>query len=180
MGADTFTTTAKGRTAREAFGAAREDACHWHGHGGYTGTVAEKSDFVMIADTGKELKARLDRAIKGVRDLQRRLRKPGKQRITFELTALERRLDLRLGVDPLVLDEGTKAEALSELREALDRLRAATRRCRARMKPGEIADLLIEIGDSRVDDKWGPAGCIDLTPRKKHDKEFLFFGVASC
>ena len=46
MGADTFTTSAKGRTAEEAFRAAREDACHWHGHGGYTGTIAEKDRLV--------------------------------------------------------------------------------------------------------------------------------------
>lgn len=49
MGADTFTTTAKGKTAAEAFEAARNEALYDYGHRGYTGSIAEKRDFVMIA-----------------------------------------------------------------------------------------------------------------------------------
>lgn len=37
-----------------------------------------------------------------------------------------------------------------------------------------FADRLISDRDSRIDDKWGPAGCIEYTPG-----EFLFFGWAS-
>jgi hypothetical protein len=37
------------------------------------------------------------------------------------------------------------------------------------------ADELIDKGDSRVDDKWGPAGCIEVA----EPKGFLFFGWAS-
>lgn len=48
MGASTFITTAKGRTAREAFVAAKTEARYEHGHGGYTGTIAEKDRYVMI------------------------------------------------------------------------------------------------------------------------------------
>lgn len=36
------------------------------------------------------------------------------------------------------------------------------------------ADELLDCGDERVDDKWGPAGCIDLG-----NGQFLFFGWAS-
>jgi hypothetical protein len=39
----------------------------------------------------------------------------------------------------------------------------------------EFANRLIEDYDPRIDDKWGPAGCIPLNPT-----EFLFFGWASC
>jgi hypothetical protein len=46
MGAEQFRTTAKGATASEAFGLARDQAAWEYGHGGYTGTIAEKSDFV--------------------------------------------------------------------------------------------------------------------------------------
>lgn len=46
MGATTFETIAFGRTAGEAFDAAVKDALYWHGHGGYTGTIAEKDGFV--------------------------------------------------------------------------------------------------------------------------------------
>lgn len=48
MGAESFTTRAKGKNAQEAFVAAVEEALHEYGHRGYTGTIAEKSEFVMI------------------------------------------------------------------------------------------------------------------------------------
>jgi hypothetical protein len=48
MGATTFFTVAKGKTAKEAFSDAVYEARYQHGHGGYTGTIAEKSRFVMI------------------------------------------------------------------------------------------------------------------------------------
>ena len=43
MGASTFLTRATGKTAREAFASATSDARYEHGHGGYTGTIAEKN-----------------------------------------------------------------------------------------------------------------------------------------
>lgn len=48
MGADNFSTAAFGKTPKEAFSAARERAQHNSGHGGYTGTIAEKHDFVHV------------------------------------------------------------------------------------------------------------------------------------
>jgi hypothetical protein len=45
MGADPFTIVAFGGTAQDAFRAAVEDAAYEHGHGGYTGTIAEKDSF---------------------------------------------------------------------------------------------------------------------------------------
>jgi hypothetical protein len=48
MGATTFETTARGKTALDAFQAAVRDAQWESGHGGYTGTIAEKHDFVLI------------------------------------------------------------------------------------------------------------------------------------
>lgn len=49
MGATNFAVRAKGKTAQEAFNTAVEQAAWEHGHGGYTGTIAEKSSFVVIA-----------------------------------------------------------------------------------------------------------------------------------
>lgn len=49
MGACTFVTLGKGRTAKEAFRDAVEDARYEHGHGGYTGTIAEKDRFKMVS-----------------------------------------------------------------------------------------------------------------------------------
>jgi hypothetical protein len=48
MGATTFIQTESGKTAREAFENAREQAGYDHGHAGYTGTIAEKNDFTMF------------------------------------------------------------------------------------------------------------------------------------
>jgi hypothetical protein len=50
MGSVTFETLAFGETADEAFSNAVEDAKHMHGHGGYTGTIAEKSSFEVIPE----------------------------------------------------------------------------------------------------------------------------------
>lgn len=41
--------------------------------------------------------------------------------------------------------------------------------------PITYANDLMDDGDPRVDDKWGPAGCLDLG-----NGEFYFFGWASC
>jgi hypothetical protein len=48
MGAMTFEQYADGADPEVAFGSAREDALYEHGHGGYSGTLAEKDDYVII------------------------------------------------------------------------------------------------------------------------------------
>ncbi len=97
MGAQEFIIKATGRTADEAFRKAIDEARYMSGHGGYSGTIGEKSDFTMI-----EVEARTDR-----------------KKIAF-------------------------------------------------------AQKLLEDQDPRIDDKWGPAGCIKLKA-----KDYLFFGWAS-
>ena len=96
MGANVFMITATGVSAHDAFYNARQDALHYSGHDGYTGTIAEKSDFSVIP-----------------------------------------------------LKEG--------------------------LGPQEYADELIDDCDSRIDNKWGPAGCFDLGGGR-----YFFFGWASC
>lgn len=97
MGAETFYVRSKGKTAQAAFDAAVKDAQYEHGHGGYSGTIAEKGSFVMIPCTATDPK---------------------------EIFML--------------------------------------------------AEKLVDDGDSRIDDKWGPAGCLPLGKG-----EWLFFGWAS-
>ena len=46
MGATNFECRATGETVRDAFRDAVEAACWEHGHGGYTGTIAEKDGYV--------------------------------------------------------------------------------------------------------------------------------------
>lgn len=58
MGASIFKTVADGSTAREAFGKAVQEAQWEHGHGGYSGTIAEKHSFVMIRDDAKSVAVR--------------------------------------------------------------------------------------------------------------------------
>lgn len=42
------------------------------------------------------------------------------------------------------------------------------------------ANKLIDDEDRRIDDKWGPAGCIEVQPDKgSKERLFLFFGWAS-
>jgi hypothetical protein len=106
MGADTFMNVAKGHSAQAAFDTAVSDARYECGHGGYTGTIAEKGGFVMI-------------------------RPPFTQNSDAE-----------------------RNEVVKLYRD--------------------YADKLIEDADPRIDDKWGPAGCIDLG-----EGEYLFFGWAS-
>lgn len=50
MGASQFITTAFGSTPKEAFASAREEALYENGHGGYTGSIAEKHDFVLMTN----------------------------------------------------------------------------------------------------------------------------------
>lgn len=102
MGATTFGTTAKGATARIAFETAVDGARYESGHGGYSGTIAEKREFVACgtAATSKDANA--------------------------------------------------------------------------------MAEKMIDVGDKRIDDKWGPAGCIEIgAPDEMGRRTFLFFGWAS-
>ncbi|MDX1408317.1 MAG: hypothetical protein R3330_09290 [Saprospiraceae bacterium] len=48
MGATTFFTVSLGRNPHQAFDRAREEALYVHGHGGYTGTIAEKDSFKFM------------------------------------------------------------------------------------------------------------------------------------
>jgi hypothetical protein len=49
MGATNFSTIAVGKTADDAMKAARADALYWNGHGGYSGTIAEKHGCIEFA-----------------------------------------------------------------------------------------------------------------------------------
>jgi hypothetical protein len=100
MGAQEFYTTAMGANAQEAFDAAVEQAQYDHGHSGYSGSVAEKTEFVEI--------------------------------------------EVPEGRDPL-----------------------------------EFAEALVDNDDRRIRDKWGPAGCVEVSLHGGGQREYLFFGWAS-
>ena len=108
MGAMTFNTIVTGKTPREAFRKAVDSALYESGHGGYTGTIAEKHEWINI--------------------------------------------HLPEGKDPY-----------------------------------EFSGELINNDDGRISDKWGPAGCLDITKtsygidagRRENENAYLFFGWAS-
>ena len=62
MGAYEFATYAKG-TVEEAFDTAVFDAQYDYGHSGYTGTIAEKSDYTIISADALSLQAASDMAV---------------------------------------------------------------------------------------------------------------------
>lgn len=97
MGAAEFMSWGKGTTPQKAFDSAREAALFEYGHGGYTGTIAEKQGFSVLATVN------------------------------------------------------TRKEAVT------------------------MANELLDSDDPRVDDKWGPAGCIVV----RGTEYCLFFGWAS-
>ncbi len=102
MGATVFTCAQVGASAKDAFNEAIRRATYDSGNEGYTGTIAEKSGFVVI------------------------------------------------DVDPEYADQ-----------------------------PYKYAEKLIDECDDRVDDKWGPAGCIKLGDSDSGGSEYMFFGWAS-
>lgn len=95
MGAVAFQAIERGATPEVAFRIAVDSAQGYYGSGGYTGTIAEKSTFVMV----------------------------------------------------------TPPEGFT---------------------PVQYADQMIELDDERINDKWGPAGCIEIGYQT-----YLFFGWAS-
>ena len=54
MGADVFMIIATGVSARDAFTNARQEALHYNGHRGYTGSIAEKGSFRTITVPEKQ------------------------------------------------------------------------------------------------------------------------------
>lgn len=96
MGTIDFDIISKAKGAKSAFNKAVKEARKIHGTGGYSGTIAEKSSFVMIP-----------------------------------------------------VPEGEN--------------------------PRKYANKLLDKEDPRIENKWGPAGCVKIA-----DGEFLFFGFASC
>ncbi len=156
MGGCDFFTVAEGRDAKEAFSAAVEQAQYMHGHGGYSGTIAEKAGegFVMIPDTKPDLVEKIKRDLIAARA---KLKSLGRGKLNG-------------------IDEFNR----SQLRDTIDRLVSMRQnQLRVRMTPRDIAEALIDMDDIRIADSWGPAGCIDLTPKNKRKKKYLFFGIAS-
>lgn len=62
MGGNTFTNVVNDTDIKRAFRDITQSARHERGHGGYTGTIAEKSEYTIIESTPMSLDAAYDRA----------------------------------------------------------------------------------------------------------------------
>lgn len=178
MGACDFAAAAHGKTAREAFARAVERAQWEHGHGGYTGTVAEKHDFVEF-----QLPPRVtaDKMLGWMSDLAYL----GEEEYLREDVA---RAERYAASKP----KGRIREANAQVKQARKRLADAQRDvARAQKKMGAHYQLAVRA--ARVfDDKWGPAVAFKLTapsdrkrwnyygdkPRRG-ESTYLFCGMAS-
>lgn len=163
MGANTFWMISEGKTASEAFAAAVREARHMHGHGGYTGTIAEKNDFVVI-----DIVAETESAIRKLVASRAALTVTAQKRY-----AKEREAKIKAGASPWSLPEAViDSDRLYEMRAGVTKQIGALRKKGTRAEA--LASVLLGEGDRRIDDKWGPAGCVRVSAKK-----WLFFGYAS-
>jgi len=165
MGATTFSTYGLGRTPEEAFRQAVERAQWEYGHGGYTGTIAEKSHYVLFIMPPRLTVDRFFKLIHEVEDFD------SLEWLRSDLQYARNKTDLR------------KREA--DLRKE-ERRQAAFWR-----KHATIAPFLKQV-DAVYCDKWGPAVALKINGSKAaevkkrngrsgtRDQVFLFCGWASC
>jgi len=163
MGACDFAVTIFGKDAEEAFRSATQQARYEHGHGGYTGTIAEKTSFHFV--DLKRLGMTLDQYFKAMNAAQ-------------ALTYAE--YDAKPNGSKRTKREQSKRDtAVRRARTKFDRL--------AKDKGYSIRQAF-----AISNDKWGPAICVEVTgKRAKEHREryglkgrkggvFHFFGMASC
>lgn len=165
-GGQDFATVGTGKTAQEAFNNAASEARHEHGHGGYTGTIAEKHGFVLVAPPKGIEPKRYARWLMRVGDED-------------EGPIQESR--------EIVLEAGKPCPKCKKGPIAGSNFPECPN-CKLRANSGrgnvwtatEWVDIPAEFLDQirrdalKVDDKHGPAGAVQIAPNK-----WLFFGVAS-
>jgi hypothetical protein len=165
MGATTFSTYGLGKTAEFAFINAREHALYMNGHGGYTGTLAEKDSYVLFVLPPRCTVQKLLSLVDELEDFE------SLEYLREDLKYSRNKTDLR------------QREAYLKKEE---KRQAAFWR-----KHANIAPLLRQIGPI-YNDKWGPAVALEVSGVKAaeikkqkgragtHDKVFVFCGWASC
>lgn len=185
MGATDFQTTSTGKTVGEAFRSAQEDARYAHGHAGYTGTIAEKSDYSLFTVPPR---TSIDKLVGWVyRCDELGLGYPEDD--TWWATEVR-----RLEHDLKIAKPGTKRPIQEQIRVHKKRLKEhAKEAAKFKREVGALLPTVIEM--SKVySDKWGAAVAIEITSpaqKKKYiermyskpkrgQKVFVFFGLASC
>ena len=177
MGGEQFSVWETGKTAKEAFAGAVSEAQYDHGHAGYTGTIAEKSEFVMIEDDPKDVLKKVEGQLLDLTTVQKLLL--GGVEISKEkLDKLVGRATGRTPEDqaknfdwPIKRREDDKARLLKAIDKGDGKEIAEA-----------VAGTLDSLNDPRISGKWGPAGCIHVKDKFEvagDDSLYYFFGWAS-
>ena len=183
MGTCTFITRSLGKSPEEAFQKAVRVAEEKFGEEGFTGSIAEKKDFVLIRDNWRILQNRYTLAIRRMKDFQKQL----KSTPSLQFNAWEFQKALLLEVKefatPYIHDiPHRKDKALETMTRETSRLLKERFGCHPKMTVEAIAKKLLDLEDTRIEEKFGPAGCIELTlPNGSEDqiRHYLFFGMAA-
>lgn len=183
MGACDFTTVGVGKTPQEAFNKAHEAAQWEYGHGGYSGTIAEKGGFVLFTLPPRLSFDKLERWVAeysfngGDGDWLKQDLKWAKEHAASA-------------------KPGTKRAAQARVRECEKRIKEQEKQAaKFKREVGPHLELVQRMANV-YDDKWGPACCVEITsPAKKKEytkwmlssngglkrgqRVFIFFGMAS-
>jgi len=177
MGAEEFYNVGKGATAGEAFSSLVDAARYANGHEGYTGSIAEKSEFTLLSvDSEAErcigrLKETLEcYTVKEQKRLAKQAADIGKaNRWSDEDYDLHDRIE---AVRVWVSHDETLGAACTRKRKQIRATIAKLKKKKGRAEA--VAEALMYSDDKRVNDKWGPACCVPLG-----NGEYAFFGWAS-
>ena len=154
MGAADFRNHVSKKTypkAEDAFRAAVQQAQYDHGHSGYTGTIAEKGDFVMLeVPPGLSVETFIQTCMGGWSYEKEDIAVTERREFASEEEAKAASWN---GAFWLSEPGKWQAEVMVDVDPAT---KAALRRAY-----------------DAIDDKWGPAGCVET------DTEWVFFGWAS-
>lgn len=165
MGACDFTDVGCGKSAQEVFNQLRTDAAYESGHGGYTGTIAEKGSFEMLPTPNTRLNIHnlVECAI------------GNEATYTIWRKVKEGEELPKWGYRSTYSDDGTRTVLVPEQKEIPEGTKSWVKRA------ARIAS-----------DKWGPAACVEITGKKAKEikerngfkgkrrvKVFMFFGLAS-
>jgi hypothetical protein len=170
MGAYDFTDYSFGRDVDDAFSRAVQEAQWQHGHGGYTGTIAEKYEWVEYVLPGR------------VRTAAEKLIGAAMNPPSTMKPVLPRRADYpknrqgRWAYDSAVRTYRNDRRALVRMNKTI---------------PPRLRPLVMKMAEVAAGSKWGPAACFRLPPvqekeyRERHDHVgktggvWAFFGYAS-
>jgi len=191
MGATSFFTTATGKTVREAYKSAVDDAYYWNGHGGYTGTIAEKSGFIEFSVPLAELPTRDDERDEVTRSgiVSVKINVSAETRLANAIYwyqsnrwSWSKDWSEQTEQDPFTTPEDVEVMVPSWVRESDRDAYVATQRQREADSRADALFLATKMGRrawermcEQFDRKWDEAVAI-----KMGDNEWLFCGIASC